>query len=358
MKFVFYPVDCPPFHGKTLEEQGLRGQSTSVIRMAEALDALGHDVTVITEVENPPLTKPRYVSFQEVEHREDIDVLIVVRGWKGIFSPIQAKKRFVWTGAGYNNPRNDGIGILQMLPNFHGLLLKSEWHKQTLCSICGFPLEKAFVLFNGVNLSYFDLSKAEKRHRKRLIYSSSLRRGVKYLPEIYQRLKKKHPELELHIFGPFDASNSHDFNVKSHLPDNVDLYHIFKELPDCYLHGFVTQKQLAQEFMKSALLAYPTDFEETCASTTLEAQAAGCAIITTDLAAMKETVGEAGALIQGYPTTQQYQDQFVESVDRMLSDDDYFTSLSQCALRQAQGYDWSSRAKTLLDYLAKEHKLL
>ncbi|NDC38009.1 MAG: hypothetical protein EBZ48_08145, partial [Proteobacteria bacterium] len=98
MRFLFLPSSVVPFHGKTLEERPLGGIETAVIRLAAALDRRGHEVTVISQHPNPPLTKPLYIPATQLPHIQDTDVLIVVRGWVPIISGIKARCRLFWTG--------------------------------------------------------------------------------------------------------------------------------------------------------------------------------------------------------------------------------------------------------------------
>ena len=202
MKIVFFPTESCPFHGKSLEERPLGGTETGVIHLAEALSQLGHDVSVITRITDPPETTPRYIPIDEANNLGAVDVVIAVRGWKSVFLPFRAKKKFFWTGDAFDNTHTFGIGDHRFIKKIDGLLLVSDWHAQTICQSSGFPISKAFVLRNGVQLKNF--AGEEKRVRKRLIYSSTPNRGLIYLPEIYLDLKRKHADLELHVFSSLD----------------------------------------------------------------------------------------------------------------------------------------------------------
>lgn len=352
MKILFYPVACASFDEKTLDERPLGGTETAIIYLADALAKLGHDVFVVTKEKNSSSAKPRYIHESEI--KGEYDLLIVIRDWKRLLSSINAKKRFYWTGDAFNSLNTIGIGDRRFSGYVDGMLCVSNWHKKSLCATSGFPEQKAFVLRNGINLADFDLK--EQRQRKRLIYTSMPLRGLIHLPPIYEALKKKHSDLELHIFSsanryrlPHEEGN--EFMKESEILEKCRL------LPGCHVHGSVIQKELAKELMRSSVLVYPCDFEESSCIAIMEAQAAGCPVVTTDIAAIKETVGEGGVAIKGHPDSQEYQQQFVDVVDHILSDDSYFQKLSQIARGQAMSYDWSLRAKMLLTFLASEHDL-
>ena len=349
MKIVFFPVECGSFHKKTLEERPLGGIETGVIRLSEALASLDQDVFVVTQEEESFDSQPFYISPQRANHLGQVDAVIIVRGWKGAFLPFDSKKRYYWTGDAWDNSHTFGIGDHRFIKKIDALFPVSKWHAETLCASSGFPYDKTFILRNGIYLPYF--STDEKRHRKRLIYSSTPGRGLKHLPSIFLELKQRHADLELFVYSSFDRYSLNWPPIFYGDNPYEELFNTLSKIPGCHLEGSIPQSHLAKEFMRASILAYPSDFEETSCITVMEAQAAGCAIVTSDLAALRETVGEAGILIPGEAGSLSYRKQFVEACDLLLSDDTYFEKISAIGKKQALTYDWKIRAKELLSYL-------
>lgn len=366
MRIIFVPQDCFPFHGKTIEERPLGGTETGVVRLAEALNALGHEVFCATPLplEEIPFTPVTYLPYDQIQKLEKCDVLIAVRRWQTIFSnTIRSKTLFYWTGDMWNVISTVGIGDRRVINRLNGLFGVSNWQLKVLCEHSGYPLSRTFVLKNGVHLPYFEGD--EIRQPKRLIFTSTPERGLIYMPKIFKMLKQIHPDLELHVFSSLNKYNlswSADYDPQKDMMnrwDNLALKNqetsgLMQELsavPGCFMHGSILQKQLAREFMKSAILAYPTNFNETSCITAMEAQAAGCPIVSTDIGAMQETVGEAGILIREVPGSEEYAVKFVNAVDRLLSDKDLYEKLSANAKRLAFNLSWENSAKKLLVYL-------
>lgn len=359
MKIVFLPQSSIPIEAHTLEQRPLGGIETGIIRLAQALEQIGAKAIVVTSVENPKLSSPLYVPLRAIQDIGPIDAFVSVREWKPLFVPLQAKKRFLWTGDSYDQPQTMGIGDRRISRQTDGLLLVSEWHREQICSRSHFPKEKSWVLRNGIDLSLFQGT--ETRTRKRLIYSSTPYRGLQFLPTLFSRIREKHPDSELHVFSGMAVYRG------VHGENDAHLNHAEKEyrqiaaqlepIPGVTLHGNVKQSDLAREFMRSSILAYPNTFEETSCITALEAQAGGCAIVSSARGALPETVGDSGILIAGEPGTPAYDDAFVAGVDRLFSDDQLFENLSARALAQAQGNDWRVRAQEFLEYLGREHAL-
>jgi glycosyltransferase involved in cell wall biosynthesis len=235
------------------------------------------------------------------------------------------------------------------------VLFKSQWQAAALCEVSGFPPTKSWILSNGLNLK--DFAGTENRKRKRLIYSSIPGRGLKNLLEYYPLIKQKHPDAELHIFSSLDRT-SRNWPPEEDLDQPLEkLRQSLARLSDCYVHKSILQKDLAREFMKSSILAYPTHFEETCCSTALEAQVAGCVTVTTKLGSLPETVGDTGLLIKGVPGKGDYAAKFIDAVDRLLSDDALFHTLSLKGLERAKQLDWKTKAEELICYLQEKHGL-
>ena len=198
MKIAFYPLSCVPFHGGTLKEKPLGGIETAVIHFSEALASLGHEVYVLSplksfppsNLKNPKTQVPKvvYLNFKEKLNLPSIDVLIVVRDLKGLLEPIKARKRFLWMGDAATNRHTLGIGDRRFIDRMDGAFFVSEWQRETVCTSSGLPLEKAFILRNGVDLQLF--AGEEERVRKRLIYASNPQRGLIGLPRIFFKAEK------------------------------------------------------------------------------------------------------------------------------------------------------------------------
>ncbi len=350
MRFLFTSINPKPLHEHVLDERPFGGGPSSVIHLANALQYLGHEVFVVTSLNFPSPSKPTYIPWSSVRELNTVDVLIINSGWETIFNcPIPYKKCFYWSGESMLNPKTLGLGDLRVIRKLDALLAKSHWQANTLCDASGFPLEKTGVLPNGANLENF--AGSEVRDRKRLIYCSTPVRGLNFLPKVFQEVKKKHPEAELYIYSSFDRyAPIWGEKTKEDLPFEQTFLELASQ-KGCHVRKSILQKDLARELMKSAVLVYPTNFLETCCNLTLEAQAAGCVCVTSDLASLPETVGDAGVLIKGMPGEKKYDRAFIDAVNHLLADDTLFNNLSEKGLQKAQEFDWKKRAQDLITFL-------
>jgi glycosyltransferase involved in cell wall biosynthesis len=71
--------------------------------------------------------------------------------------------------------------------------------------------------------------------------------------------------------------------------------------------------------LSAGVWAYGTNFTETSCISAMEAQASGLEIISSSTAALKETVGDRGVLLDGDCNTREYQLKFIENVVSALN---------------------------------------
>lgn len=341
MRFLFYPYNCIPLYRNILDERPLGGVETGAIHFGNALARLGHQVFIVSEIEDKAEMNPRFIKPNEVHLCGDLDLFLAIRGWPTIFLPIPRKKTMLWTGDSANIVHNFGIGDPRVFINLDALLCVSSWQANMLCRNACFPQQKVYLLRNGVFLPHFE--GREERKRKRLIFTMHPSRGIEFLLPIFNILKAKHPDLELHIFSGSKIHKQED-------PRWDPIFNELRKTDGCVVHGNVLQKQLSRELMRSSIWIYPTHVSETSCISAMEAQAAGCAIVASALGALPETVGQAGILLS---ESAEYIMKFADAVDKLLSDEILLHSYSQKGLEQAKSYDWNLRAASFLEFFLK-----
>jgi glycosyltransferase involved in cell wall biosynthesis len=306
-------------------------------------------VFVFTSASNIPVTKPLYLPLSALGEIGEVDVLVSVRGVHPHFTGIKARASFLWTGDAHDQLSHLGIGDKRVVSKLTGLWCVSNWHAQTLCEVSGFPASKAWVVRNGIASALF--SGDEVRNRKRLIYSSTPYRGLALLPELFARIRAAHPDAELHIFSGVKVYEGVGAEQEAVARKYAPVFDTLRQNPGCFVHGNVTQGQLAREFMRAGILAYPNTFDETSCITAMEAMAGGCVVVTSRRGALPETVGDSGMLIDEKPGSKAYKERFVASVVNLLSDERAWNQLSDRALKRAGGMSWDAVAENVTNRL-------
>jgi len=257
-----------------------------------------------------------------------------MKEWKPAIFNVPADRIFFWTGDGFDQYINLGLGDKRVVTRIEKFLTVSKWQAETVCEKSWFPIDKTAYVGNGVYLPHFQGK--EVRIRKRLIYTAAPYRGLALMPQIFLKTREKHPDAEFHVFSGMAVYDTDRPFQGPHVEDYRRIAAVLQKIPGVFLHGNVTQPVLARELMKSSIFVYPNAIFETCCITAIEAQAAGCPVVASRNSALPETVQNAGILVEGQPVSDEYVDVFVSAVDRLLANDKLWSKLSENALARAK----------------------
>ena len=319
-------------------ESGIGGAETACVAMARELAKLGHKVFVYADCENVSESRDgvTYVSYRLLTDPIVCDVFIASRQ-PGAIVKVKAKASFLWMHDAH-------IGNEPGMLCYDRVLALSQRHKDFLLEKYPKLKGRLLVTRNGIDPARFggDLPK-----KNRLIYSSSATRGLGQLLDMMPEICARVPDAELHVFYGFEASRKQAAMSDQHLL----LWHCLeacelkaKEMPGVWLHGRVGQQRLATAMMGAKVWAYPTDWQETSCIGAMEAQAAGCVPVATNLAALAETV-QHGVLIEGPNTSPEYRRRFIDEVCCLLEDEGWRQNFATIGREWAlENLSWSSLA--------------
>lgn len=295
------------------EQNGVGGSETAVMHMAKRLAAKGHRVRVYGNPSKPGLWDGvLYYSFMP-PFGTSCDVLVAWR-LAPMLEWCDAKVRLLWVHDTVAHSMDWRLAY-----KADAILALSEWHRQNLVRVHNVHPDHVRVTQNGFDLERFDPTPQRNKHR--VIYSSSPDRGLALLVDLWPRIREQVPDAELHVFYGFD-------NWRAGLERQPDMQHRYviahiekrvRESEGIVFHGAVDQRTLAMEMLSAGVWCSPTWFDETSCISAMEAQAAGLRIVTSAIAALKETVGDRGVLIEGNWLTSEYQDAFVSNVVTALT---------------------------------------
>lgn len=347
--FVFY-TGGTKFDGSTIHKQGLGGSESALYHVAKCIAEEGYSVKVFNNCDVPGI-------YDGVEYNSPVDfylynrwnscnVFISSRSFKPVFFDVHAKLKIVWLHDMPNVAFLDQYDFKNTdFSNFVFFAL-SNYHADQWQEFLKIDRSRIHVTRNGFDPERFK-DKGIRRKRSKLIYSSRPNRGLDVLLDIFPEIRKNIPDAELHVFSYTHSEN--DKEIRPYL-DKM-------EQPGVVSRGSVPQEVLAEEIMESRLLVYPSTFKETSCITAIEAQAAGTPIVTTNLAALPETVanGVSGVVIDGDAHTQEYQKKFVDEVVRLINDDDAWTKLSEGGKKRALDYfTWKAISQEWLEFFSKK----
>jgi glycosyltransferase involved in cell wall biosynthesis len=148
-----------------------------------------------------------------------------------------------------------------------------------------------------------------------LAYTSTPYRGLDLLLRAFPRIRAAVPGVTLQVFsgmrlyGVAEAEEQERFGK---------LYERCRKTEGVEYVGSVPQPELARRLRAATVLAYPNTFPETSCIAVLEAMAAGCRVVTSELGALPETAGGFASLIPFGAGGDVYLDRFVEETVAVL----------------------------------------
>jgi len=336
------------------EVGGIGGSETWQIKIAEELIKLNYRVINFADcsIEGKfnGVTWFHYAKFSEFVEYNYIDYFVSSRTTEPLSLKIRCNKKFVILHDIWLSPNRD-VKYVDQVDKF---LCLSPWHKQFVAQHHGFPLDRISIVSNGIDLTRY--KQEVKREPYRLIWSSSLDRGLNTLLYLFDFIKVNIPELELHIF--YGMSNWEKSAL--YRPGEKEKIEAIKKAidkPGVFYHGRVGQDELAKEQLKSSIWCYPSDFEESWCITSAEMMAAGVPVIASNYAGLQSTVGAAGYLIgngtKGQALTRECRIEFAQRVIKLLKDKSEWEIWSKRSLDRAQKLTWENAAKEWIDKILK-----
>jgi glycosyltransferase involved in cell wall biosynthesis len=306
---------------ESIRKNGIGGSELMMHEMSKRLAKLGHKVRIYNSCgtfDGWIFDDVQYLSSEKY-HDINCDVCIVSRRADALDDcyNINSKLKLLWihdtAAMGATNER---------LLKADRILTLSNWHRDLFIqNYCVHP-DQVIKTRNGIDLNRFD--KKIQKNQFKCINSSSPDRSWPILLDVWPKIKERVPQAELHLFYGFnnwDISSQND-------PGQIELIaHLKQKIKDMkplgvVYHGRVDQEQLAQEFMSSGVWVYPTFFSETSCLSAMEAQAGGCRMVTSSIAALNETAGDRAALIDGDWTSPEYQKSFINACIGALQNPD------------------------------------
>lgn len=343
----------------SVDEGGIGGSETCAVYVAREFARKGWRSIVFGDCAG---LEREYEGVQYVDHSRfaawaaanEADFFVSSRRADIFQTTIRAKKKALWVHDIWldSNPQAD-----LHLDQVDRIFLLSPWHKRFFTGHHkGIPDSKVHVTRNGIDLSRF--SPALRKIPGRMIYSSSPDRGLETLIGMMPKIIEQVPEAELHIFYGFEnwEKSARSRGDQAAIAQIERIKARFRD-PGIVYRGRIGQKALANEFKKAELWAYPTWFTETFCITALEAMASSTPIVTTNVAALQTTVGDAGVIIPvvqnewgcGATDDPVFQKKFIDACVLMLSDRNHWAYHAKKGAERSCAFDWPGITKDWLD---------
>jgi glycosyltransferase involved in cell wall biosynthesis len=266
-------------------EEGIGGSEEAVIQMSRELTKQGYKVTVLGTPgdkagEYDGVTWGHYWEFNR---KDTFDVFISWRNPELFAEPIKARKTYLWL----HDVMDKEEFFDERLDNIDRIIFVSQYHRDLYPFI---PEEKCFVSGNGIVAEDFDRDGEFKRDPHRIVYMSSHVRGLELIYNVWPEVRKAVPDATLDVYYGWASYGAVNRSNPERMAWKEKMIQMEQELDGVTDHGKIGHEQIVEEIFKAGVWAYPCPFPEVYCITAVKAQAGGAVPVSSNFAALDETV--------------------------------------------------------------------
>jgi glycosyltransferase involved in cell wall biosynthesis len=304
---VIDTVDTP-YRADSTDTVSMGGTQAAACYLTQALAALGHKVAFWTNTDQPGMAKGvecanLYRLSSDMDRNFDVVVLMsavnqmIVRQFRAFFPPTT---RFaLWIQHAHDQQGPSALADPEVAGLWDAFALVSGW--QARCYIDAFKIDphRIHIMRNAASPGFSalfapdeDVSAAKlggPTEPVRLAYSSAPYRGLALVAGMFPLIRARIPEARLQVFSGPPAGRTDAQRADP-------LFNTFLNMDGVEHVGSLPQAELARKMKSTAIHLYPNTFAETSCVSVIEAMAAGCRVVTSNLGALPETTACFGVL--------------------------------------------------------------
>ena len=230
------------------------------------------------------------------------------------------------------------------------IVFNSTWNLRKHLQYFKIPEEKCVVIKNAIEKIE---PKNKPKDQLNLIYHTTPWRGLKILLEIFKEIKKKEG-LKLHV-----CSSTIIYGQKFHSEYEkkfIDLFEDCKKIENIEFHSYLTNNKVIKLLKNMHIFSYPSIWPETSCIAAIEAMAAGCEVVTTNLGALVETCDKFGTFVNFETNNENLKKNFREKLYKSI--DNFWSQNNQKKLVEQTKeindiYSWERRKEEWIYFLKK-----
>lgn len=252
------------------------------------------------------------------------------------------KKNILWQHLNYSDESLGPIKDQSFMKSIQASVYVSNWQIEKFRYLFQIPVHNSYVIKNAIEpIEFIEKPRGEKL---KLIYTSTPFRGLSVLLDVFEQLNRDDIELDVYSSTSVYGSGyvNHTGDVYEELFDRARL------MKNVNYMGYAENQDIHKAVQQAHIFAYPSIFEETCCLSMVEAGAAGCDMVTTNLGALYETGSEYAKMIPIQSTEADMVNNYAQALNDTI--DNYWNKENQDKLKEQSDfynkyYSWERRAK-------------
>ncbi len=194
----------------------------------------------------------------------------------------RSKINILWMHHYINQKETENLKNKEYINKIDHIVFNSNWNFEKYQLQYKIPENKSIVLKNAINKIEF---KDKPKNKISLIYHTTPWRGLELLLKVFKKINNENVELNICsstiIYGK-KFYNAYEKKFKKIFDD-------CKNTKNINFHGYKDNSSIIEMLKEVHIFSYPSIWIETSCISAIEAMAAGCEVVTTDLGALKET---------------------------------------------------------------------
>lgn len=324
MRLAFLDTTFGDYTPQTMQAAPLGGTQSAACYLALALARMGVDVTLVNGTSAPGMVDGvmcRHYGTMPVSLLVRFDVLVVMGGCdsdsaRNLRAARDGGCRFVlWTQHAGDKPAIANLAEPDVARLWDAFIFVSRWQREDYIQRFRLPRHRCHIARNAPAPCFAGLFAPQDRGPIAkpwppvLAYTSTPFRGLDVLLAAMPLIRAAIPGTRLKVFSSLEP-----YGVPVERDPYAALYDRCRATEGVEYVGSVSQPALAAALREVTALAYPNRYAETSCVSVMEAMAAGCLVVSSQLGALSETTAGYARLIAVPPDPGQHAARFADAL--------------------------------------------
>ena len=263
------------------------------------------------------------------------------------------KINVLWMHHFVNQKETKNLASKDFLNKLDWIVYNSNWNFEKHMYEFKVPENKCIVIRNAIEQIEYE---EKPKNKISLIYHTTPWRGLVLLLKVFKNLDLKNVELNV-CSSTIIYGKKFDDNLKKHYEG---LFDECKNTKNVNYLGFLNNQKIINLLKKMHIFSHPSIWPETSCISAIEAMAAGCEVVTTNLGALYETCSPFGTFVNFDKNFSNLEKKYEEILLKAIKN--YRSEENQKKLKLQREtinmtYSWETRSVEWKDFFNQARKL-